>query len=396
MKCAECQNESQSLIYSILFGILYFLYQLYGIRTLYSDDKSYSQLDYLKMRKTERSYYTKSLLTYTQLISILSMATPDIYRAFSLTSQFGNPSSLIVYGTQCSLKALGFHFSDFLYVQTMFVILSPFIQFTFMILFAFAAKLCFKKLDTTKFIMVAFTYTILSYQPSIVNNLGLFLSCATLKDIDYPPFVASHPFNSCATERYAFYSGSIVLPNLIFWALFIPIAVLTILVVNRRNLHSKKLQGLGALHSQLKEKYYYWGVILMTLKLMLSFLAYGFEQEGEIPVFISLTVLWIYQHYLTNWKPYKNDFFNKFEATLMNIMIFNIIVARYLLVPSNNSLIYTIGLTLAVIFNLVFLIFVISKIITGAGLQLIGFIEAKLMKRNVKRAYNLIDTNFEN
>ena len=395
MKCGKCLNESQSLTYSIIFAILYFAYQVFSIRTLYSEGKSLSsQVDYLKLRKTERSYYTKSFMTYTQLISILGMATPEIYKAFGLSSQVGNPSSLILYGTQCSLKALNFNHSDFLYTQTLFVILSPVIQFTAVIFLALAWKLVSKKMIASKFIIVGFTYIILSNQPSIVNNLALFLSCSTLKDIDYPPFVASHPSYSCASEQYIFFSSSIVLPNLVFWSLFIPVAILVVLYFNRFNLRSKKLQGLGPLHSQLKEKYYYWGIVLMVLKLVLAFLAYGLEHEGEIPVFVSLTALWIYQNCVATWKPYKIAFFNKFETVLMNLMIFNIIVARYLLTPSNHTIIYTIGLVFAIIFNAIFLIFVLIKIIAGAGLQAIAFIEGKIMKRNLKRGNNLVDTAF--
>jgi len=395
MKCGQCQNESQSLTYSILFAILYFGYQAYNIRTLYSEGKSLSsQVDYLKLRKTEKSYYTKALMTYTQLISILGMATPEIYKAFGLSSQVGNPSSLILYGTQCSLKALNFHYSDFLFTQTLLVIFSPVIQLAAVIILALVWRLFSKKMIASKFIIVGFTYIILSNQPSIVNNLALFLSCSTLKHIDHPPFVASHPSYSCASERYLFFSGSIVLPNLVFWSLFIPLVILIILFFNRSNLQSKKLQGLGPLHSQLKEKYYYWGIVLMVLKLVLAFLAYGLEHEGEIPVFVSLTALWIYQNCVATWKPYKIAFFNKFETILMNLMIFNIIVARYLLTPSNHSIIYTIGLTFAVIFNAIFLIFVLAKIIAGAGLQAIAFIEGKIMKRNLKRGQNLVDTTF--
>ena len=101
LKCGKCSDPNKSLVLSILAGIGYLMYQLFSIYILYTGSMHLwkKRPEYLTTRKAERLYYVKSLLTYTQLISILYMSNYEVYNNLGLTLQVGNPSTLVTYGT---------------------------------------------------------------------------------------------------------------------------------------------------------------------------------------------------------------------------------------------------------------------------------------------------------
>ena len=80
-------------------------------------------MEYMSERKTEHSYYIRSLLVYTQLMSILYISSYGIYSQFGPSFQIGNLSALIIYGTQCSMIALGIQSIDFIYYQSYFQVI---------------------------------------------------------------------------------------------------------------------------------------------------------------------------------------------------------------------------------------------------------------------------------
>jgi len=388
LKCGKCQNPSKSLVYSVLAAFSYLLYQFFSVNLVYAGNRKIlaNEGDYLVRRKIERSYYMKAMLTYTQLMSILYMESSQIYRNLGLFSQIGSPTSLIKYGAQCTLTALGVHYEDFLYYQIMMIVSAPVLQLLLIVVLILLARLIFKDTSAYKKLTVAVVYLIISYQPGIVTNLALILSCSTINGLGYK-YVSSHPHWQCSTPTYEFFSDFIAIPNLIIWSLVIPLVILGILVLNKHNLRSEKLRiQIGVLFFDLKEKYYFWGIILMMLKVVLSFLAYGLERKSELPIFVSLVLLWLYQTAVRTLRPYNISSFNNFEITLMNLLIFNIIVARYLLVPSNGSIISHIALILALILNGGFLALIGYKILSLTLISSLSFFERKILKRNIARS----------
>jgi len=258
------------------------------------------------------------------------------------------------------------------------------------------ARLLFKDTSAYKKLTVAVVYLIISYQPCIVTNLALILSCTTIDGLGYE-YVSSHPHWKCSTPTYNFFSNFIAIPNLVIWSVVIPLVILGILVLNKHNLKSEKLRiQIGVLFFDLKEKYYFWGIVLMMLKVVLSLLAYGLERKGEIPIFVSLVLLWLYQTAVRTFRPYNISSFNNFEITLMNLLIFNIIVARYLLVPSNGSIISHIALVLTIVLNGGFLALIGYKILSLTLISSLSFFERKILKRNIARSSRHHDHSNDN
>jgi len=395
LKCGKCKDPSRSLLYSGLVTVLYLFYQFFSVHLVYDGNKKIlaNEEDFLVRRKIERSFYTKSMLTYTQLMSILYMESSEIYRSLGLFSQVGSPSALITYGTQCTLTALGIHYNDFLYYQIAMVVGAPIMQFLMIVVLMLLLRLIFSDKAAYKKLVVATMYLILSYQPGIITNLAQMLSCSTVNGLGYD-YISSHPHWECNTPIYNLFANHIAIPNLLLWSLAIPLVILTVLILNRRNLKSENLRvKIGVLFFDLKEKYYYWGIILMILKVVLSLLAYGLERKGEIPIFISLAFLWVYQSAVRTVRPYNTSSFNNFEITLMNLLMFNIIVARYLLMPSNESIIHYIALVVAVAFNGGFLLLALSKILSLTLIQALSWFERKILKRNISRRAHLLEQN---
>ena len=391
LRCGECVDAKKSFIYSTILSSLYFIYQIFSIYAIYNGNiyTHSRQNDYLVTRGIENSFYIKSLLTYTQLMSILYMRSPDVYKSLGLSSQVGNPSTLIVYGTQCSMLALGINPSDFIYYNLLIVVSSPVVQFVAIALTLIIISCIRRKSAPRKVIVVTALYFIISEQPGIVSNLGLFLTCSTIDGVGYN-YISSHPNWSCDTSQYSFFAKFIAIPNLILWCALIPIVTLVVLIINRKQINSRKMRvAFGVILFDVKDKHYYWGVVLMVLKLALSAFVFELELKNQVQIFISLVLLWTYQSFVKMIKPYKSDSYNNFEIILINLLMLNIIITQYLISPSNGNFISESSLVLSVIVNGSFLFFLAWKILSLTFLNAVATYEKSVMKRRVSRHEDL-------
>jgi len=393
LKCGQCKDPQQSLKYSVIFGICYFFYQIFSVNAVYSANKftSTNQNNYLVKRRVERSFYIKSLLTYTQIMSVLYIGNSHITKSFGLSAQFGNPSSLILYGTQCSLTALGVHYEDFLYVQTYSVILSPIIQLLGITLFMLMIRWVFNFMSASRVIATAAVYFLISYQPGIATSLTQFLSCTGQHIVGYD-YVESHPAWTCTSEKYLFAANYIAKPALTLICFILPMVILSTLISKRKQIHTEELSAsLGMLFFDLNPSHYYWGIILMVLKLALSFLVYGLNQDSKMQVYVSLILLWGYQSMVRIIEPYKAKAYNKFELIVINLLMFNIVVSTYMLGDEKSSWVTKASIGLSLILNGGFIILTAFKIISLTILDLISSFEKKVMNRRVTRSPLLLD-----
>ena len=363
---------------------MFSIYILYSTNSRLASDKP----EYLVARKAERSYFMKSLLTYTQLISILYRNNHEIYQSLGLTLQIGNPSTLIMYGTQCSLMALGVKSSDYLYYQTLLVILSPAVQFALFLLLILIASLIRKTIDRSKAIKVTVLYLVISNQPGVVNFLSQFTNCETLDRLGYN-YIASHPNWNCDTDQYSIINRFFVIPSLIVWCGVVTVALLGILIITHRTQGANKnKESLGVLLSGLRESCYFWAIVMITFKLILSFLVYGIEQKSQVQIFLSLIILWSYQSLVRVFQPYKNAAFNRFEIILINVMMLNIIVSQYLIDPANDSTVIGISLLVDVLINSGVVIYMVWKVLSLSFVNVLAYVEKKIMKRDISRGHH--------
>ena len=391
-KCALCEDPSMSLIISILASLAYSIYQMFSIYILYSaSSRIISKTpEYLVATKTERSYFIKSLLTYTQLISILYRNSYEVYHSLGLTLQMGNPSSLIVYGTQCSMAALGIQSSDYLYYQTLFVVFSPVAQFVVFSLLILVAGLIRRTVDCQKAIKITALYLVISNQPGIVNYLSQFITCETRDGLGYN-YIASHPNWNCDTDQYSLMNRFFVIPSLVVWCGVVTVTLLAMLVITRRQQDANKKKGsLGVLLSGVRESYYFWSIVVIALKLVLSFLVYGIEQKNQVQIFLSLIILWSYQSLVRALKPYKNAAFNRFEIILINVIMLNIIVSQYLIDPANDSAVVEASLLIDVLINGGIVMYMVWKVVSLSFVNVLAYVEKKIMRRDISRGRHVL------
>ena len=394
LSCGKCKDPSRSLLYSILASIGFTLYQLFSVFSLYSANKATlaNQSSFLEKRRIERSFYIKLLLTYTQLMSIIYVSASNMFKSLGLLNQVGDPASLIVYGTQCSMIAVGINYENFMYYQSYFVMVSPIAQLI-AIFFCLLLMSCFMKIAMKKMMTVAVLYLIMSHQPGIVGNLAQFLSCKDVDGVGYK-YVTSHAHWSCQEDRYQTAANFIVMPSALIWCAIIPILILSSMILKRNHLKSEEVTtSYGVLITDFEDKFYYWGIIVMILKLVLAFLMYGLNSKDEVQIFMSLILLWGYQSLVRALKPYRFGSFNTFEIAMMNLLMFNIIVAKYLIDPANGSTLSMIFVIMSLVLNGGFLVVVLWKVLSLTFIQILAKIEQLILKRNVShnKDYQLID-----
>ena len=387
LQCGKCDNPKKSLALSITIMILLFLYDLFSIYAIYTGNNQRWNRgsNYLVERNLEQSFYIKTLLTFTQLMSILYMTSSDMYTKLGLLPEFGSASTLITYGTECSMIALGIEPSKFLYYETLLIALVPIIKLMITIILVLIMR-CFKQTEHPgKVIGVAALFFILSNQPGVISNIGLFISCKTLDGLDYS-FVASHPNWKCYTAEYNFYANNFAIPSLVFYCAIVPITLLVVLCINRNRINTQEIKtSLGMLLSDVQDNRYYWSIVLIILKLTISLMVFSLEQKDEVQIFISLVVLWTYQSLVRILKPYNKKQFNKFEVILINLLMFNLVANEYLVAKASGSYIRPISMVIAVILNVMFIVFVLWKIFSLAILNIVAFVEKTVMKRRVSR-----------
>ena len=387
-ECELCTNPQKSLIFTTLFALGHFIFQIFAIFVVYRGFPQVptEEIGVYEKRKIERSFYMKSLITYGQLMSTICITSPQIFHLVGLSSQIGNPSFLIVYGTQCALTALGIDYNQFIYYQTYLVIAGPILQLPFIIFTFFILSFCLKSIHMKKVISSSIIYIIITYQPGIATTLAQFLSCTTIKDLGYE-YIASHSHWSCNEPQYEFVSTFIVIPNLVLWCIVIPLFVLRLVRSIRSRLQAKNAQSsFGMLLTDLKEGSYYWGFVLMLLKLSTSMLIYGLETQPEVQIFSFLLLLWIYQSLVRIIHPYKEAHQNDFEIFITNLLIFNIIIIKCLLnTTTENAFISEISIIIGLIVNSCFILFILIKLLLFTFFNKPTELEEKFLKREGNR-----------
>jgi len=364
-ECKVCKNPLKELIISCVIASIDFIVQFISIYIIYVGIHQYTneEASLLDVNKIERAYYLKSLLTYGQLMSILCLTSPQIYEAFGLTSQLGNPSSLIIFGAQCSMYALGFTHSEFLFYQTYAVIAVPILHLILVAFFALFFPIFNPSVSRKGLISGALVYLILKYQPGTVTALIQFISCRTTRGINYH-YIASHPAWSCETDTYKSITKFFVAPSGIFWCILIPLVLLLKLRASRSNLFRESTKNLlGFFYVDTKQKFYYWGALVMILKLVLSLLVYGLEVHSETQIFTFLILLWIYQSLVRNKKPFITESCNNFEILLINLLLFNLVIIKCLLDSTKQPNLTKITILFSIIVNVSFFAYVIWKIL---------------------------------
>ena len=107
-----------------------------------------------------------------------------------------------------------------------------------------------------------------------------------------------------------------------------------------------------------------------------------------------MVVLWAYQSLVRRLRPFNVESFNYFEITIMNLLMFNIIATKYLLVSHDEETwVSYLSLIVTLILNGAFVIMLMIKILSLTLLEGIALVERKIMKRNVERNHDPLQSS---
>jgi hypothetical protein len=333
------------------------------------------------MIEIEKGYYVRLLITYTQIISLIYTLDFDFQMYVAMISQVGNPTNLIVYGLECSLKQLGVEPNQFLYVSTLMSVLSPYFQFVVICILMLIIKKVTKTRKTKRFLILSVVYLVLISQPGIVSQLASFLSCTELYP-GSPLYVSVHPNWTCETDQYKNFVSFVVLPNLFIWAIAIPGVVFLVLVKNKHHLDGEKMRiSMGSLYNDTKNKYYYWGVVVMLIKLLINFMAFTLQDDLKTRIFTLFFILWGYQTVVKILKPYRYAQFNQVESITYTVFMASIILAFYY-VENPYPFARRASLVILIVINIIMMGYIVWKLLKIFILRAIYFFEKRIKKDN--------------
>jgi len=177
------------------------------------------------------------------------------------------------------------------------------------------------------------------YQSKIVGSLASYLTCAQAY-VDAPDQrVIHHPNWSCSDPDYLKFTLYFVYPALGFWAIVVPVIFVTLIFKHGKK---KVKQGAGVVievySRQLKEKFYYWSVLVLLTQNALALCANKFALDYRTRVFVELGMIWVYETVIRWYEPYKVSSFNHLETATLNVLLLNILVSYYMLQDSYNIL----------------------------------------------------------
>ena len=332
LKCTKCTNVSLSLFLSILAGICYLLFKVVCVTRMYLANMTFcsdeEQDNYALYKASESEYYVRLIVVYSQVLSMIYLANGEIRNWFGFVSQIGNPSEFILLDLQCSMKAIGVSPEQFIYVSTIIIIVSPFLQLMLIsLLVLLLGKRLFPAMRVSQFIWLCFIYIIILEQPGIVGYLTSYLSCSDLTYNNKDYYITMHPNWKCEGSQYQSYKNYLVVPFLGLYALLVPVLLLAGLVAKRKRLDYKESKVLyGSLYNFTKPKYYYWIIIVILFELILSATSYAFWIDSKLRIFLLFIVLWTYQFIVRQVKPFKYLNFNSMESLNFSLLMLNVIL----------------------------------------------------------------------
>ena len=316
-ECDECYATNTLIVYAIFLLIVTIGYQIYLVYSTYTENRStYEQAQQdCKEAKSELKPGQFQLIfsTFSQISS--TFANLDVGTVSSLlgvTENVGNSNTKVVFSLRCLYRvAVPDDFSD-LRFQILLYVFSPLVKVLAVMLFELLRNLFWRDKDGLKAGMkksviklgaVAVALTFLE-QPKIIGILCAYLSCSQLDPYSEDEYIQGYNTIQCYTDKYSFLSHLVVIPALIFWAFVVPIIVLMVLYKNRERLHTSLNCRLilGNFYSSYKKEAYYWGLVIIILKIIIFVLNAVLVGSDVTKAVVFIIIIHLY-FLLLRWKP---------------------------------------------------------------------------------------------
>jgi len=317
----------------------------------------FSRFNMLKTFNNESSLYIKIYLAYFQIIQVIStfnLTFPNWSQDF--VSTFGNPTESSLYSTDCVIRYFN-NFMPYIYIKLFIALIVPFI---YLIIFSLGYTLFisrFKMHRKYSMLYTACLFTLIYFQPTIIQNTIGVLSCITIGDYSY---IQADVAYFCNTADYWFYSFVIGIPSLLLWGLVVPLGILWRLIKNRKYLQEIRIQvRYGYIYQEYK--IFYWEFVKMYEKILVTLFLQFYQNDVLVKGLLILIVVVLYLIFISICKPYKTSTLTKVDQISTSVISISIFLAIF---SYNNPFTYLVQISyyLLLLINLSFNVFMIVQI----------------------------------
>ena len=287
--CSQC-SEYNILTIAILMFVGTMIYQAVMIHLAYTDNlRCYKKYIVSKELEQRKDSYVRVFTTYAQMLGIVGAISEEIYRFLGASETVAAPVKQVAFSLDCLLLNYGVDLEVIYRAKIVVYLMSPIAKVLlfgfFIALFRLLSNLCKRmkkkksnavplasQLNIWTLFAVTTSVLIIVEQPDIIATLTGYLSCSQLYEDDPTTYLVSNRNISCSTSRYIYFRNLIVLPALFFWGVLMPIALFTIMrnKYKQNKIYSSKILSLtlGAIYIEFKPERYFWGLIIMIMKVM--------------------------------------------------------------------------------------------------------------------------------
>lgn len=365
--CTNCEDMTLNYIILVVLAIVNFLSMSFSIIGTLKNIKqmlqvkvigALSRYSMLRMLYDESSIYIKIYLAYFQILQVLStmeLAYPTWINSFS--SVVGNPTESSLYSTDCLIRYFG-NMIPYIYIKLVIALLVPFI---YLIIFSLGYLLFISRVKIHRKYSMLYTaslFTLIYFQPAIIQNTISVLSCINIGDKSYIKADVSY---LCDSSDYWLYSFVIGIPSLIIWALVVPGTILWRLIKNKRDLNEIRIKvRYGYIYQEYR--LFYWEFVKMYEKIFVTLFLQFYENEILIKGLLILAIVVLYLLLVSKYKPYKTSVLTKVDQISTSVLCLSIFLALF---SYQNQFQYLVDISfyLLILINAVYNVFMLLKIL---------------------------------
>ena len=318
--------------------------------------KVFARYAMLVTKKNESSIYLKIYFSYFQVIQVLTVLNMDVPSWFSPVGKtIGSPASSVLYSTDCLIAQFTSKI-PIIHVKLLLALITPIV---YLLIFMFGYVLFIRKSRFHRKYAMLYTvclFTLLYFQPNIVESIISVLSCVTVGDEKY---IKGDMAFKCNDYEY-FYSLVIGIPALFLWAIGAPLMILWRIFKNRKRLDSITIY---IKYGYIYEEYniFYWEFIRMYEKILITIVISFYDSDILLKGILVLIILILYRILLDKKNPYKTKRLNKSDKLANFVCLISIMMG---LLIFNNSYEYIgiISYSLILVMNAAFNLYILKNI----------------------------------
>ena len=371
LACNQCSATWIVYLLNFLFFIGKFAYQIYFISNAITTNRQY-----LKAIKENLPLpvvtgpYVRIITTYIQVILIVSSFNAGFLKFLGVDTVFGGDTITELGFHDCLFVVLGFKAENQLKAKILFSLIFLFAKMIIVCL-VYLVKWNFALVQKrrARLIVVGLSFFILE-QPDIVQLLMSYLSCVKLNPNSDQTYVYRNEFFECGTRDYNFFSYFLVIPISIYFTFFLTAFLTYNLWKKRKELnHEFTRVTLGVLYNEFNPETYYWGMLIIAMKVTLIFINNIFRTNVKTKSFVLLGVLTLYNLYLQKKRPYYDP--DMFKAEKFTVAAYILTVFSSALFIDNDTYIKIICLITMVVSNLIAIGFIAKKLYVISRMKII-------------------------